>query len=397
MKKYCLLFIILLGNILQSSAQGDANLKAYPTADTTRAKWMLQHIPPGSDRLQIPKPPYTYVVEDVLFAGKETGLTYGATLTRPKGKKHFPTVVLISGTGGQDRDYTCDAHKYFWVLADQLSRKGIAVLRIDDRGIGATTGDYKTSTSLDFAKDINAGVNYLRTRTDIDKEKIGLIGHSEGGIIAPMVYKLNPDHINFMILISAPVIGLREVNRFQSLKQFEKSFRIDSLISERMKLHRYITDNIPQKAHTQEELKSVINSALDSLAKTSSASMRTKLRFDTNARSRDVLFRSYRDFLSPWYQYILRYNPVEDMKAVKCPILGIFGSSDKQVPPAEDFRLLKDNIAVNKVSDVVMFQDMNHFMQTDPTGEPKNYAQISESIRADVLEKITSWILTLTL
>lgn len=366
-------------------------LAQYPAADSSRENW-VKHLPATHKRLQIPTPPFNYTVENVRFTDSLTGLTYGATLTRPTNVKHFPTVVLITGTSPQDRDYTGGDHKYFWVLADYLSNRGIAVLRMDDRGFAETTGNYFTATTMDFAKDILAGVTFLHTRKDIDTNRIGLVGHSEGGIIAPMTYNLKPGSTKFLVVISGPFVGLRFINNFQSKQMYEKMYKNDTLLAARMRLHSYVVNNIPMHAHDTAEMHKLLLHVVDTFYRTEDTAISRKLRVTNNEGGAYDLNRSYKTFLKPWWQYILTYDPLTDVHKLQCPVLGIFGDKDMQVPPVEDYNLLKANLPANRYSQVVMIKNMGHFMQEDSTGNPENYPKIETTIMPEVLDKVATWI-----
>ena len=161
-------------------------------------------------RPQEPKKPYPYIEEEVVYENKEAEITLAGTLTLPPGKSSFPAVLLITGSGPQDRDETVYGHYPFLVLADYLTRQGVAVLRVDDRGVGESTGDFSQATSEDFASDVLAGIGYLKTRKEINPEQIGLIGHSEGGLIAPMVAIKSPD-VAFIILMAGTGLTGEEI------------------------------------------------------------------------------------------------------------------------------------------------------------------------------------------
>jgi len=364
---------------------------AYAQLDTAHANW-VKNIPPELNRFQIPHAPFNYTSEDLTFKSAETGLTYGATLTKPRGYKMFPTVVLIDGTGPQDRDYTAYFHKYFWVLADYLSNNGIAVLRLDDRGVGGTNGNFEQSTSRDFSKDIHSAVTYLYTRKDIDHLKIGLIGHSEGGIIAPMVYTADSAKICFMVLLSPPVIGLRAINRFQNLEQLARGGGADSLIKAQEVLHDAIVSHIPNDAHNMDELTVVLKKELAAFCKTQSPQMLDKLMIHDNSSMRFSLTMGYQGFLSPWWQYILTYDPINDLKTIKCPVLAIYGTKDVQVPPEEDYGLIKASLPKNSKTKIVLFKDVNHFMQAEPDGTSRDYTYNPVTIAPEVLSQIATWI-----
>lgn len=351
------------------------------------AKAVLKH-----PRVQIPEAPYGYTVENVQFDDALTGLHYGATLTKPIGKVSFPTVVLISGTAPQDRDYTGGGHKPFWVLADYLSNQGIGVLRMDDRSTGQTNGMYMLSSTLDFAQDADAGLKWLYTRKDIDTARIGLFGHSEGGIIAPIVYKMSPSAVKFMVLVSGPTVGLRVVNRLQTHTYFANQFKNDTLTNAYMRLHSYVVDRIPVEAADYESLKVLLKKAADTFLRNEDTSVSARLRVSRGEDGVTNMMRSFGTFIKPWWLYILPYEPVKDLTGIKCPVLGIFGDKDQQVPPVESLALLKKNLPSNKRSKVMMVKNMNHFMQPDTVGDPKGYENIPVTIMPEVLKQISQWI-----
>jgi len=365
---------------------------SYPLEDSARIV-MMKEVSKKHPRIQIPTPPYAYSVENVSFKDDETGLQYGGTLTKPEGKDDFPTVVLISGTGAQDRDYTGAGHKFFWTLADYLSTNGIAVLRVDDRGVGETNGIYVNATSLDFAKDTQAALKWLNTRADIKHNRIGLIGHSEGGIIAPMVYKLNPNLVKFMVLISGPTVGLRVINTKQTTDFYKASFKDnDTLVKANMRIHQFVVDRIPKEAHDDASLDILLRKTSDSLNYLIDPKLTKRIGLGDGAGRPFVLKGRFMSFLKPWWQFILAYDPINDLKLVECPVLGIYGDKDQQVPPKESLSLLRKNLPRNKYTKMKMYKNMNHFMQPDLNGDPKNYENISTTIMPEVLMQISSWI-----
>jgi pimeloyl-ACP methyl ester carboxylesterase len=364
----------------------------YLKQDSVRTDFMMKVIQ-KNPRTQIPKPPYRYSVEDIEFDDAGTGLHYGATLTKPLGKTSFPTVVLISGTGPQDRDYTGAGHKAFWVLADYLSNHGIGVLRMDDRSKGRTNGMYMLASTMDFAKDAYAGIKWLYGRKDIDTSRIGLVGHSEGGIIGPIVSKMEPNAVKFMVLISGPTVGLRVVNRLQTHVYFDDFFKHnDTLTNAYMRLHTYVVDRIPAEASDYESLKVLLDKAADTFYRREEPAVSARLRVAEGENGGKMLMSSFGVFIKPWWQFILPYDPVQDLVALKCPVLGIYGDKDQQVPPMESMKLLKDNLPANKYNKVLMYKNMNHFMQPDAVGDPKKYESIAVTVMLEVMEQMVKWI-----
>jgi len=199
-----------------------------------------------------------------------------------------------------------------------------------------------------------------------------------------------------MVLVSGPTVGLRVVNRLQT-KVFRKGFfkQNDTLTDAYMRLHNYVVDRIPQEAHNYAELKKLMNKAADIFYRKEDPAISAKLGVSSGENGGEMLGRYFSTFLSPWWQFILPYDPLNDVRQVKCPVLGIYGDKDQQIPANDCYRLLKSNLPSNKYSKMMMYDNMNHFMQPDTTGDPQNYQDIPVTIKPEVLKRITKWINTL--
>lgn len=325
-------------------------------------------------RPQMPVAPFPYRSEDVSYAS--SGNTIAATLTLPKGKGPFPAVVLISGSGPHDRDETLMGHKPFWVLADALTRRGIAVLRADKRGVGKSTGNLATATTLDFADDAEAGFNYLLTRPEIDARRVGLLGHSEGGDIAPMVAARNAK-VAFVVLLAGPAIPG------------------DQLIVEQTRALA-LASGAPQQvaeksADAEAKLVAIVKS--DKPAAERDKALRDAL--SSLGLSGDKLETTFKALTSPWYVEFLRYDPATSLSKLKVPLLALYGDKDLQVPPAVNVPALKKilDAAGDKQYETEVFPGLNHLFQTAKTGLPSEYGEIEETIAPEVLKKIGDWIL----
>jgi len=330
-------------------------------------------------RPQEPKPPYPYTSENVTFENPDAGVTLGATLTLPEGGRPAPAVVLISGGGAQDRDATILRHRPFLVLADHLTRHGLAVLRYDDRGTGESTGDRSTATTMDYAGDAAAAVAYLRTRPEIDAAGIGLVGHSEGGLIAPMVAEKDPD-IAFIVMIAAPGLPGVEYNY-----QYEESVGRAFGMSE---------DVIATKRAMQERMYEVLLSEEDDEA----AARRLRdimLEADPNAPPSSVE-GAVRRFVSPWFRFALAYDPARTLRGVKCPVLALYGEKDIQVPAEGNAEAVERALEAggNRDYRVEVVPGLNHIFQTAETGLPDEYGKIEETFSPAALDIITDWILS---
>lgn len=329
-------------------------------------------------RPQNPVKPYPYREEDVSYDNKSTGNRLAATLTLPSGKGPFPAVLLLTGSGPQDRDETVFGHKPFLVLSDYLTRKGIAVLRADDRGVGKSTGNFAAATTADFATDAEAGVAYLKTRSEINSRMIGLIGHSEGGDIAPMVAARNPD-VAFIVMLAGSGVRGDEIIVEQVRKLSELSGASSSEVEKRVAQQR--------------ELLTLVEKGTDDPAV--AKELREKL---LEVVPEAQVGTAMQQINSPWYRYFLAYDPATALRKVSCPVLALNGSKDIQVAPEQNLPGIRKALeaAGNKHFEVEELPGLNHLFQTAKTGSLEEYAQIEETMSPVVLERVASWILKIT-
>jgi len=342
-------------------------------------------------RPQEPKKPYPYIEEEVVYENKEAEITLAGTLTLPPGKSSFPAVLLITGSGPQDRDETIYGHHPFLVLADYLTRQGVAVLRVDDRGVGESTGDFSQATSEDFASDVLAGIEYLKTCKEIDAKKIGLIGHSEGGLIAPMVAIKSSD-VAFIVLMAGTGLTGEEILYLQS-----------DLISGAMGVNE---EDIIKNRQFNEKIFSVTKEEKDK--KNAEERLRQMFMEDWEKMSDEekekigdpevYLNAQLQSLLSPWLKFFLTYDPKPTLSKVKCPVLAINGEKDLQVPPKENLSAIKEALVAggNKNFTVKELPGLNHLFQTAQTGVPSEYAKIEETISPVALKIVGDWILEQT-
>ncbi len=327
-------------------------------------------------RPQNPVKPYPYREEDVTYTNRAAGVTLAGTLTIPPGKGPFPAVLLIAGSGPHDRDESIMGHKPFLVLADHLTRRGIVVLRADKRGIGKSTGNYATSTTADFADDAQAGVDYLKTHPEVDPHRIGLIGHSEGGIIAPMVAARDRDVAFVVMMAGSGVPGDQILEAQQRL--------IEEASSESK-------DKVEQDAERERELAALVEkvqdpAALDKQLHTLLAGSMPEARIGAEVKLVD----------SPWFRYFLTYDPATALRKLTCPVLVLNGEKDLQVPPALNLPAIRKALdeAGNQRYEIDELPGLNHLFQLAKTGLPTEYAQIDITIAPVVLDKITNWIIS---
>jgi uncharacterized protein len=328
-------------------------------------------------RPQEPKKPYPYREEDVAYDNPAGGDRLAATLTIPNGKGPFPAVVLITGSGPQDRDETILDHKPFLVLADSLTRKGIAVLRADDRGVGKSTGTFDGATTADFATDTEAGIAYLKTRPEIDPRKIGLIGHSEGGIIAPMIAARNRDVAFIVMMAGTGVPGDQVlVTQVELLteaagKSHEEAMKAGANEGEILALLKQDPDPAAFEKAVREKFASQLP--------------------DTRVGATIMALKS------PWLRYFVVYDPAVALRKVTCPVLALNGEKDMQVSPKQNLPAIRKSLeaAGNKNFEIDELPGLNHLFQTAKTGSVKEYGEIEETISPVALEKISGWILKL--
>ncbi len=344
-------------------------------------------------RTQMPKGPFPYQEIEVAYPNKAAeGVKLAGTLTLPKGDGPFPVVVLISGSGAQDRDETLLGHKPFLVLADHLTRRGIGVLRFDDRGTAKSTGDHNAATSADFATDVQAGVEYLKTRKDVDGKRIGLMGHSEGGLIAPMVAANNLDDIAFIVLLAGPGVPGDEILIEQSaLIQKAMGAKPEAIAKNTVdakKLYALMrTETDPAK----------LKVAIDAIVKESIAAMGEAERKALGENPELAASANLKKLQSPWFRYFLTYDPRPTLAKVKCPVLAINGELDLQVPPRQNLPVIEATLkaAGNSKVTIKELKGLNHLFQPTKTGAPSEYAAIEETFSPEALKVIGDWIVEL--
>lgn len=331
-------------------------------------------IAPPKPRPQDPVKPYPYRDEDVDYENQLQSVHLAGTLTLPSGKGPFAGVLLITGSGQQDRNEALLGHRPFLVLADHLTRQGIAVLRVDDRGIGQSTGDFSKATTADFATDVEAGVAYLKSRTEINSREIGLIGHSEGGVIAPMVAARNHD-VAFIVLMAGTGVRGDEVLVAQSAAIQVVMGASQADADKNAAVYRQVLDLAEHEKDT--------------------AVLEKKFRELTAGKVPDTeIAAQLQQIRSPWFQYFLQYDPAMALRQVKCPTLVLNGEKDKQVLPDQNLPPIRAALkaAHNTHFEMIELPGLNHLFQTAKTGALTEYAQIDETISPTALNTISSWI-----
>ncbi|HZJ74937.1 MAG TPA: alpha/beta fold hydrolase [Perlabentimonas sp.] len=342
-------------------------------------------------RPQEPTKPYPYYTEDVTFQNAEASISLSATLTLPKTEGKYPVVILISGSGPQDRDEEIVGHKPFLVIADYLTRNGIGVLRYDDRGFGQSTGDFSTATSADFATDVESAIAYLKTRREVDKKKIGLVGHSEGGIIAPMV-AAKSDDVSFIVLLAGTGIRGDKLLLLQqeliARASHVPEFEILKAKLMNTKLYEMVIE-CNDTSKLRADLISQMGEMLDNTARGMIPNGITK---------EDYISLQVKQIVSPWMLYFMKYDPAPTLEKVKCPVLAVNGEKDLQVPPKENLTAIKNALTKGGNMNVtaIEFPNLNHLFQECETGSPVEYSIIEQTFSPVALSEITKWIKTQT-
>jgi len=340
------------------------------------------------NRPQEPKEPFPYHSEEVKFENSGASIELAGTLTLPEETGQHPVVVLISGSGPQDRNEELAGHKPFLVLSDYLTRNDIGVLRFDDRGAGESTGDFDSATSIDFASDVQSAVAYLQTRTDIDGKNIGLVGHSEGGIIAPMAAAENDD-IAFIVLMAGTGIPGDELFALQGKLILKAAGKSDAEVERSAAVRQKMID----MTMASKEIPSLRKDLTEYLEVESEKTEALPL-FPEGANP-EIYIKSYVDFMAtPWMVYFLRYDPAVILEEVECPVLAINGGIDLQVPAKENLSAIGDALkqAGNKNVTLKEMPGLNHLFQESETGSPSEYGMIEETFSPRALKVISDWI-----
>ncbi|HKT46924.1 MAG TPA: alpha/beta fold hydrolase [Candidatus Acidoferrales bacterium] len=330
-------------------------------------------------RPQNPAKPYPYKQEEVSFAGGGRDVRLAGTLTLPAGAGKFPAVVLLSGSGPHDRDESLAGHQPFLVLADALTKAGIAVLRYDKRGVAKSTGDYGTATSEDFASDAEAAIAYLKSRGEIDAGKIGLIGHSEGGLLAPLV-STRSNGVAFIVLLAGPALKGEDTLLLQSRLLATAAGMSDEHVEASLAFNRQAYALV-----RQERDPAALEKKVNELVEASGLS---------GAMPPAAIQQQIRMMSSPWFRTFLDYDPVPALEKTKCPVLALDGEKDLQVPPKENLPLIEKALKAGGNPDFTVKEmpGLNHLFQDSPTGSPTEYGEIEETMSPTVLSLVSEWI-----
>ena len=329
-------------------------------------------------RPQDPLPPFKYHIEEVTFVNEKEGNTLAGTLTIPEGEGPFPAMVLVSGSGQQDRDEELMNHRPFWVIADYCALHGIAVLRYDDRGIGGSTGEIENATTMDFSYDAEAAFDYLRNRKEINASQVGILGHSEGGVINFMVAARRPE-VAFLVSLAGPSVNGIEVLKEQQKAILRASGMTEEAVQFNSNTNAQLFDII-EASSSREEADSLLRNLLKGWG-----------------YNKELTEQTVGQMASPWMYYFLKYDPTEAIVKTNCPALLLNGSKDLQVIASQNLPEYEKIIADYGKTNMTLRElpGLNHLFQHCETGSPNEYFEIEETISTEVLEMIVGFVKSL--
>jgi fermentation-respiration switch protein FrsA (DUF1100 family) len=335
-------------------------------------------------RPQEPKKPYPYKEEHVEYEQEAAGIKIAGTLSYPDSGGPFPAVVLLSGSGPQNRDEEIFGHKPFLVLSDYLTRHGIAVLRSDERGGGSTSCRVKGSTTEDFADDAMAGVAYLKSRDEINPEWIGLAGHSEGGMMAPIAASKSSD-IAFIVMMAGPGIAFSDVILFQKELKWKQIGMSDEDLELNRSWHNQVSEIISMDINNEEVRERVMQ-----LYKDLNEEERIRLHKTPESMEGEIVHLT-----ESWWRYATTYNARATLMKVKCPVLAINGSKDMQVVAKENLSAIEEALQSGGNNNFLIkeLEGLNHLFQTADTGDESEYVKIDETFSPVAMKLIADWIL----
>ena len=327
-------------------------------------------------RPQHPEPPYPYAEEEVRFPNADDGITLAGTLTYPEGEGPHPAVVLVSGSGPQDRNSELMGHRLFHVLADHLTRQGIAVLRYDERGVGESEGpSFPASTTEAYARDAASAARFLKAHSRVEAERVGLIGLSEGGLVGPMVHTQH-EPLAFLVLMAGPAVSGRDIIIEQTARMAEAQGASASAVD--------------SMRTTQQRMLNAVQSASDSA--TVADTLRTL--FDAQGVPEAQRETQIERLTTPWFTFFLNYDPQPMLTQLDIPVLALFGSKDLQVPPEQNAEIMRNALGESPSPDITVevLDGLNHLFQPADTGAFSEYSQIETTMAPEALERVSGWI-----
>lgn len=344
-------------------------------------------------KYQTPNPPFDYSVKEVSFQSTDKSISFAGTLTHPKDEKRtYSAILLLSGSGPQNRDEEILGHKPFHVLADFFTKKGFAVLRVDDRGTGSSTGKYENATTADFLQDANAAVNYLKSLSIIDKKKIGLMGHSEGGLIAYMLAAQNKE-IDFIVLLAAPGMPMVDMMAEQNIAILKANKISDSTAEEYGRLYRLLANTAvssPDTATARTACKEIFAEWLTR----QSDGTKKEMGFRDSVRQNVFIRRFVKDISTPWFRYFLKIDPSSFLQRLDCKVLALNGEKDVQVVAKPNLDGIRAGLQKSKSSvfEVNSLPGLNHLFQHCTRCTTDEYGKIDETFSPDAMNTIAGWL-----
>lgn len=345
------------------------------------------------NRPQTPKPPFPYKNEDIGFYSRDKSMKFGGTLTAPDDDKKHPAILMITGSGPQNRDEELFQHKPFAVVADYLTRHGYVVLRVDDRGVGNTGGDRAVATSADYSKDAEECLAYLKGRKEVDKKKIGLYGHSEGGMIAEMIAAENKD-VDFIILMAAPGIKGTDLMTEQSVHN-AIAMGLDEDIAEQYgKLYHSIVEDMTRST-SRDAFTNAINKDINEWKKGRDSVTILMTTGIKDSATQAMFVQEFVDAAwNKWMVYLMQYDPQPVLEKISCKVLALDGDKDIQVISRSNLEGIAKALAKSrsKVHEEREIPGVNHLFQECKTCTVREYGQLEQTIKPEVLEIITQWL-----
>ena len=334
-----------------------------------------------NNRPQTPTPPYPYTSEEVRFSNQQADIVLAGTLTLPQNQTDFPTVILISGSSPHNRNEEIAGHQPFLVIADYLTRNGIGVLRYDDRGVGESEGQYEMAAYADRSSDVENAIAFLKTRKEINPHKIGLIGHSEGGLIAARVAADSKD-VSFAVLLAAPGIPGYDMIPLQTQLTNKAKGISDSVTAKELAFLKIIFDEVI----ATEELAATRTTLTDNL--------QAHPELWPEGMQKENVAQILEIFTAGWFQRVLQYDPANSLEQVKCPVLAINGSKDLQIPPDKNLDAIANALdrGGNQHVTIQVLPGLNHLFQKAETGLTDEFATIEQTFSPVALDLIAGWI-----
>ncbi|MCE5252056.1 alpha/beta fold hydrolase [bacterium] len=345
---------------------------------------IVEEVPSRPPRKQDPVKPYPYIEEAVVFDNPEGGVKLSGTLTIPRTQGVHPAVLLVAGSGPNDRNGTSYGH--FWLLADYLTRNGFAVLRYDKRGIMRSTGNYRSATTTDFAGDALAGVRYLMRHSDIDHGAVGMIGHSEGAFIVAQVASESPD-VAFIVMLGGTGINHYDLEVLQDCAEIGQSKGLGdadiAVIRSWSQRFYAIAKDEKDDAVAEKKMRDMYANMTDD----------EKRLIGENEWNMGWTLQA-KNAISPWFREFIAGDPQPILRKVTCPTLALTGSKDVQCPPKENLKGIEESLKAggNTRYTVIEMPDLNHLFQTATTGSPDEYSKLEETIAPSALDTIAQWL-----